>query len=162
MTRFAWLLTVFVAACGDDAAPRIDAPPIPPIDAPGPTIDGGGGGADATPGTPDATPGTPDAAGGGVAPTIEMISWTTTTPCGPGMPTVYTVTMNVTDPDTAADNLTYGGMILGCTGTFDVNPDTFNCPNAAPYSGTLSVTDDTGLSDSLMITINPCANGSAP
>lgn len=167
MTRLALLLgslSMFVAAgCGDDGGTPTpdapvsgpDAPPGTPDAPPGPVVD-------AAPGTPDAAPGDPDAdTPDPVAPVINSISWATSTPCTAGSTSTYTITFDVTDPDTAPAGHTFSGSIGGCSGTVTSNPDTITCPNAAPYAGTLSVSDGTGM-DSQAITIGVCSSGSAP
>ena len=169
MTRLALLLgslSMLVAAgCGDDGGtPTPDAPVVNGPDAAAGTPDAPPGpDVDAAPGTPDAAAGDPDAGKTpAVAPTINSISWATSTPCTGGTTSTYTITWDVDDPDTASDNLTYSGSIGGCSGTVTSNPDTITCPNFAPYTGTLTVTDDTGLADSQSITIGVCSTGSAP
>lgn len=78
----------------------------------------------------------------GVAPTITMVAWETTPTCSGASD--YTVTVSVTDPDTNARDLVFSGSVGGCTGSLDAAVSTINCPNVAPYPGTVMVTDDDG------------------
>ena len=80
--------------------------------------------------------------GGSAAPTITMVAWQTTPGCEPGTGTDYTVTVTASDSDTAAGDLTYSGSVSGCQGALDSATSTITCPNAAPYPGTVMVTDD--------------------
>lgn len=166
MTRLTLITLILAcgAACGDDDGGTFDAAAgadsMPPVaDAPpgadvAPTPD--------APPAPDAAPGTPDGATSTQPPVISQVTWTTPAGCTPGMTSVFTVTITVTDADTAPGALIYSGSVPGCTGMVDTNPDTLTCPNFAPYSGTITVSDPEGGADSQAITINPCANGMAP
>ncbi len=167
MTRislaFSLSLSVLAAACGgDDEQPPADAhvnPDAPPGGPDASTID-------VVPGTPDADttdapPGAPDA-DTGASPVITQVTWTTPPGCTAGTSSVFTVITTATDADTPTPMLTYSGSIPGCSGVIDMATDSVTCPNFAPYSGTITVTDPEGHSDGQMITISPCANGMAP
>ena len=93
---------------------------------------GGGGG----------TPGTGGGGGGTTTPTITMVAWETDAVCDGA--TDYTVTVTVTDSDTAPEDLVFSGSVGGCTGALDAAVSVISCPNVAPYPGTVMVTDDDG------------------
>lgn len=98
----------------------------------------------------------------GEAPDISQVAWVYDTPCTLNQPSDVVVTVTVTDADTAAGDLTFSGSVAGCNPAVSSNPATLTCPNAAPYDGTITVTDPESNSDSQAITINPCADGQAP
>lgn len=107
--------------------------------------------------------GMPDAAGGGgMPPTITMIAWTSGAGCVAGTSGPFTITFTVTDPDTPAAMLTYSGNVPSCTpAAINANPMTVTCPNAAPYTGSVTVTDPEGNSDSVSgFTLRPCMDDS--
>lgn len=109
--------------------------------------------------------GTPDAGGGGgggTSPDLTEVSWAHAQPCTQGTAGEVTVTMTVVDDDTPQADLTFSGTIPGCSGEVDANPATLTCPNAAPYTGTVNVTDPEGNRDFQEITIEVCVDGSAP
>jgi len=85
---------------------------------------------------------------GGEAPTITMVAWETPQPCDGA--TDYTVTVTATDTDTAASDLIYSGGVSACNGRIDAMVSTINCPNIAPYPGTVMVSDPEG-NDSLPV-----------
>jgi len=100
--------------------------------------------------------------GGGAAPAISEIAWTFSLPCTINQTSEVEVAVTVTDSDNTEGQLTFAGSVAGCGGQVTTNPATLTCPNAAPYSGTITVTDPDDNSDSLGVTINPCTDGSAP
>ena len=100
--------------------------------------------------------------GGGMGPTINSISWAAAAGCMMGTGGDYDITVDVTDPDNDASEITLSGMLIGCTGEVDAPMVTLVCPNAAPYTGTITATDPDGNEDDLEITIEPCVDGSAP
>lgn len=106
--------------------------------------------------------GTPDSGGGGAAPELTEVSWTHAGGCAQGVAGDVTVSMTVTDDDTDAADLTYSGTISGCSGQVNANPATITCPNVAPYTGTVAVRDPEGNQDFQEITIDICADGTAP
>jgi hypothetical protein len=71
-----------------------------------------------------------------------MIAWATSATCDGA--TDYTVTVTATDADTDVGELTYNGSVGGCTGAIDDAVSTINCPNVAPYPGTVMVSDPDG------------------
>jgi hypothetical protein len=75
-----------------------------------------------------------------------MVAWEATADCTSGVPSDYTVTVTATDPDTDAGDLIYSGSVAVCTGPIDASVSTINCPNAAPYPGTVIVSDPDGNS----------------
>lgn len=88
--------------------------------------------------------GTGGSAGGGgtAAPEITMVAWETAASCSGA--TDYTVTVTAADPDTDPGDLIYSGSVGGCTGALDGAVSTINCPNVAPYPGTVMVSDPDG------------------
>lgn len=140
-------------ACGDD-----DEEPIVPADA---GVDGAAP-ADAAPGA--------DAPPMAAAPVISSVSWMQAPGCTAGVRSNVTITVNVTDQDTAAGSLTFSGPVSGCqnlgapgdTATIDGNPMTISCPQVASYPGTVTVMDPQGNSDTQAFTIGVCQDGSAP
>ena len=145
--------------------PMIDAEPPPPTfdAAPVPTFDAAPAVIDAAPAVIDAAPAVIDAAPAPVEqpPVISRVAWTHTAPCTPGIASAVVVTVTVTDADTPAAMLVFSGSTGGC-GPINSNPDTVTCPQAAPYSASVMVTDPDGNSDSQAFTIIPCMNGMAP
>ena len=110
----------------------------------------------------DGAPGPDGAGGGGAAPVINSVSWTTPAGCTAGTASDYTITIDVDDTDTAANALTFSGTLTGCTGEVNTNPATVSCPNLAAYPGTITVMDPEGNSDSQAINVTICTDGSAP
>jgi hypothetical protein len=158
-----FLLALSLAGCpsnpGTDAGPGTDTPaasdtPVA-MDVPS-AID-----APTTTDTPAATdtPTGADTPATGEPPVIVRVAWTTPSSCRAANPSDYTVTTTVTDADTAAGSLTIMGSVGGCSGTITAPTATINCPNFAPYGGTLTVSDPEGNMDSVMFTIAPCTDG---
>ena len=147
----------------DSGMARVDAGP-PDEDAGPPDEDAG---------TPDEDAGTPDEDGGpgdagpedagstSEPPTITMVAWTAVSGCAAGTASDVTITVTVTDPDTAAGSLTFSGSATGCTGTISAATSTVNCPNLAPYPSTVTVMDPDGNSDTESFTFGICETGSA-
>lgn len=106
--------------------------------------------------------GAPDApAGGGDPPVISRISWTPAAGCTAGTASDFTVMVEVLDPDTPPSMLTFSGQVASCTGAIDAATVTINCPNAAPYGGSVTVSDADGNSDTASgWTVRPCEAGS--
>lgn len=132
--------SMLAAACGDDQAPPDSGGP--PDGAPIDSV------------SFDSVP--------GESPVISQVSWTTPAACEMFTASGYTFTIDVTDADTVAGDLTYSGSVAGCTGVINANPATITCPNAAPYGGGVTVTDPEGHSDAQTFSIMPCIDGSAP
>lgn len=122
--------------------------------------DGADDGSTAAPGD-DSTSGGGDDGGMAGPPVIDSISWTHDPACEVNVGSDTSVVVAVTDPDNEASELTFEGMLIGCTGMVDAPMVTLVCPQVAPYTGTVTVTDPDGGSDSLEITIEPCVDGSA-
>lgn len=112
-------------------------------------------------GTPDSAGGGGDSAGAGEAPVISSVAWTHVAPCTGGTPSDVDVTITATDADGTPEALTVSGNVSSC-GAIDALEDTITCPQAAPYSGTVTVTDADGNADTQTFTINPCEDGTAP
>src|SRR5687768_16799533 len=84
-------------------------------------------------GIPDAAPG----GGGGAAPVVSRVQWTTQG-CATGSPSNYTILTTAADGDTPSGQLTFHGALPGCT------PPTWrsmsatqivSCPNTSTYGG---------------------------
>jgi hypothetical protein len=157
------LLLSPLSACGDDEGDDdddddddddvvIDAPVADDAAIDSPIADDGGP-ADA------AADAAVDSGSANLAPVINEVTWTAADNCINGTASNFTITLDVTDE--SPGTLVYSDSIPGC-GAIDSNPDSVSCPNAAPYSGSVTVTDEGGLSDSQAIVISPCQDGSAP
>jgi hypothetical protein len=175
MNRLSFVMFVsvvlFGAACGDDDATGTDAGSRSDsgrVDA-GRT-DGGrpgdGGGMDEDAGDTDEDAGmmgTDAGTDSGTAPTeppvITRIAWMTSRPCSAGSSSTFTITLDVTDADTAAGMLTYMGSVGGCTGMLNANPAMITCPNLAPYMGNVTVRDPEGNMDMEAFMFGPCSDG---
>jgi hypothetical protein len=73
----------------------------------------------------------------------------------------YTVTITATDADNDPSELTYEGSVTGLCTDIDAEVSTVNCPNAAPYTGTVIVEDPDGnVSDAAEFTFNICESSS--
>ena len=98
-------------------------------------------------------------AGGGVPPVIRRVDWEPQVGCSIGSDSDFTITLTVEDPDTAAANLTFSGRVPNCPGMLDASVSTVNCPNLAPYIGTVTVEDPERNSDTATFTFGPCESG---
>ena len=155
--RLIWIMVLGVAlalsGCGDD---------------------GGSGGSGGSAGT-GGTAGSGGSAGmngsggeggsGGVsgneAPVITSVAWMPDGSCSNGAASDYTVTVTATDDSTNAADLIYEGSVGGCTGNIDAPVSTINCPNAAPYTGSVVVRDAEGLASvPVNFRIGICESGS--
>jgi len=94
-------------------------------------------------------------------PVINSISWTHADGCVMNTGSDVTVVVDVSDPDNDVSELTFAGMVIGCTGMVDAPEVTLLCPQVAPYSATVTVEDPDGGMDSLPIEILPCEDGTA-
>ena len=103
---------------------------------------GGSGGAPGSGGMPGSGGSAGAGGDGSGGPTITMVAWETAAVCDGA--TDYTVTITVSDPDTDPADLVFSGSVGGCTGPLDAAVSVINCPNVAPYPGTVMVTDDDG------------------
>lgn len=110
-------------------------------------------------GSDDASEGS--AGSGGEAPVITMVAWAPDGACTPGTSSDFTVTVTATDADSDAMDLIYDGSVTGCPGDIDDATSTVTCPNAAPYGGTVVVSDGDGNdSDPVNFTIRVCETSS--
>ncbi len=114
----------------------------------------------------DAVSGNDGASGG--SPQIRKISWTHAVNCSPGVRSNVALAIDAIDSDTAAASLTFSGQVTGCTSEsmtpadIDMAMETLSCPEAAPYQGTVTVTDAEGHSATRTFTIRVCTDGSVP
>lgn len=92
---------------------------------------------------------------------ITMVAWAPDGACTPGTSSDFTVTVTATDADSDAMDLIYDGSVTGCPGDIDDATSTVTCPNAAPYGGTVVVSDGDGNdSDPVNFTIGVCETSS--
>ncbi len=96
------------------------------------------------------------------APVIVSVSWTSPPGCMPGIGSDVQFTIDVTDPDHPVSELTFSGQVIGCVGALDAPMSSLVCPNAAPYTGEVEVSDPDGNADAIELLIMPCVDGSAP
>lgn len=125
----------------------------PPVDSGTPPVDSG---------TPPVDSGTPPVDGGeSAAPVITRVEWETPLPpaCMSGVMSAFTIRVTVTDPDTPAGSLTYSGSVPGCTGSLDMAMSVITCPNAATYTGNVTVMDPDANSHSVSFSFPPCSAG---
>jgi len=101
--------------------------------------------------------------GGGAAPVITMVEWSTGGDCAQFTASDYTVIVTATDADSAQMDLVYAGSVENCSGAIDAATSVIRCPNAAPYPGNVVVSDGDG-NDSAPVnfTIDVCETRSAP
>ncbi len=92
-------------------------------------------------------------------PVISRVTWTQDAGCAQGSQSDVVIAVTVNDPDTDPANLTYSGSVSGCSGTLDGQSSVVSCPQLAQYSGSVTVTDPQGNSDSVSFSFGPCANG---
>jgi len=93
-------------------------------------------------------------------PTITMVAWAATPDCASFVRSDYIVTVTATDPDTAAGDLIYSGGVESCGGSIDAAVSTISCPNAAPYPGTVTVSDPDGNNSAVAFTVGVCETAS--
>ena len=95
--------------------------------------------------------------GGGAAPVITMVAWSTPSGCMDFMDSDYTVIVTATDADSDQMDLVYNGSVENCTGAIDDATSVISCPNNAPYDGMVVVSDVDG-NDSAQVdfTIDQC------
>ena len=121
----------------------------------------GGSGGDGGTGGQAGMGGSGGSGGGDGTPIITEISWEADPGCAQGESSDVVVTVLATDSDTESRDLIYTGSVGGCQGPLDAEVSTINCPNVAPYPGTVMVADPDGNS-SLPVTFDVpiCADGS--
>ncbi len=107
----------------------------------------------------DAAPPAPDAAPG--APVILQVAWTHAGGCTPGVRSDVYVQVSVRDPDHAEAELDIEGHVEGCASLLESTRNVISCPQAAPYDGSVRVTDPDGNAAALEFQILPCKAGSA-
>jgi hypothetical protein len=115
-----------------------------------PACGGGGGSTESSTGAPAGPP------------MIVSVSWMNDPNCTPGVASDVVFTIDVGDPDDELAALTFSGLAIGCTGQFDSPMTTILCPNVAPYSAMIEVSDPDGNSDSIDFMFSPCEDGTAP
>jgi hypothetical protein len=99
--------------------------------------------------------------GGGAAPVITMVAWSTGPDCGQGTPSDYTVVVTATDADSDAMDLVYAGSVTACTPDIDQATSVISCPNNAPYAGSVVVSDGDGNDSApVAFTIGVCETSS--
>jgi len=76
-----------------------------------------------------------------ISPTITNVEWEGAPRCVPDERSNVVITVIVSDPDTDHANLTYTGEVTGCSGSVDGAMSTISCPNDAPHTGTVFVSD---------------------
>jgi len=92
---------------------------------------------------------------------ITMVAWAPDGACTPGTASDFTVTVTATDADSNPIDFVYAGSVTGCSGSLDAMRSTINCPNAAPYGGSVVVTDgDKNASAEVSFTIGVCETSS--
>jgi hypothetical protein len=100
-------------------------------------------------------------AGGSVAPAITRVSWEAVAGCEALTLSDVEITVTVTDADTPPAMLTFAGSAVGCTGAIEGATSTVECPNAAPYPSSVTVTDPQGNADTVSFTFGVCETGMA-
>ena len=126
---------------------------------------GGSGGMAGTGGSAGSSGAGGDAAAGGMnggeAPVITMVEWSTGNDCAQGTASDYTVIVTATDADSDAMDLVYNGSVMFCTGDIDDETSVINCPNNAPYAGSVVVSDGDGNNSApVEFTIGVCETSS--
>ena len=103
----------------------------------------------------------PGGGGSGQAPMITKITWTHGPGCAFGVATPVTVQVDVTDTDTDLSQLTYSGSVSSC-GAINSATTQVTCPQVGQYSGTVTVSDPEGNSDTMNFSFGPCQDGEVP
>jgi hypothetical protein len=98
--------------------------------------------------------------GGNAAPEIMDVAWAEAQGCMTGVRSDVEITVTASDSDGNDAELTYSGSVTSCTGTINASVSTVSCPNAAPYQGTVTVSDPGGRSSSATFPVPVCASGS--
>ncbi len=96
---------------------------------------------------------------GGNRPSISHVSWTQDTGCAQFTPSKVTISVTVNDPDNAVNELTFSGSVSRCSGPISGAVSEISCPQTGQYSGTVTVTDPDGNTDSINFSFGPCNNG---
>jgi len=91
-------------------------------------------------------------------PEISSVTWTHAPSCSTGVSSPVIIKTTVTK-DTSR-HLTYAGSVSDCSGTISSASSTINCPQQPGiYSGTVTVTDPNGHSDTVHFSFGPCQDG---
>lgn len=172
--RLALLLPFLSVACGGDDGTGDDGTGTLTNTTPGATGDDDGASETAAPddGGMDTTAGGDDDGGSETAapgddggepgpPEIAGVAWTNDPACAMGTGSDVTFTIDVTDPDNDASELTFELTAIGCTTNSTGETSVLFCPNAATYAAELTVTDPDENEDSLEFMFEPCVDGSA-
>ena len=133
----AWTALIALSACGDDDTGSRDA----------------GTGTDSGAAADAGTTADP-------SPMITSVAWEPEAGCTSGSASDFTITVTVTDGDHTPAELTYAGSVTNCTGAIDSATSVINCPNFAPYPGTVTVTDPDDNSDRATFMFGACETGS--
>ena len=124
---------------------------------------GGEGGGSATGGAAGGGTGGAGGTGGGSsgAPVITDITWAAPDVCEMFTSADYTITVTAMDAEDGQMDLEYNGSVSGaCTDITDA-VSIVTCPNAAPYTGVVIVTDsDNNESDEASFTFQICESSS--
>jgi hypothetical protein len=101
--------------------------------------------------------------GGGAAPVIAMVEWSTGGDCMQFTDSDYTVIVTATDADSDPMDLVYAGSVDNCNPGIDAMTSVISCPNNAPYAGMVVVSDGDGNdSEPFNFSIGVCETSSAP
>ncbi|MFQ5676105.1 MAG: hypothetical protein ACE5G1_09430 [bacterium] len=95
----------------------------------------------------------------GELPSILRVSWTQDPACSQFTPSNVTISLTVNDPDNAVNELTFSGSVSSCSGSITGLISEITCPQVGQYSGSVTVTDPDGNSDSISFSFGPCQNG---
>jgi hypothetical protein len=96
----------------------------------------------------------------GGTPKILEVSWEAEPDCTNGVRSDVVITVIAEDSDTAEEDLIYTGSVGGCDGPINAAVSTINCPNVAPYPGTVMVADPDGNNSApVAFTVPICADG---
>ncbi len=97
--------------------------------------------------------------GSGDPPSISRVSWAQTAGCSAGTSSAVTITVTASDPDGDISNLSYSGSVSSCSGSINSPVSTVTCPQLGQYSGSVTVTDPDGNTDSVSFAFGTCQNG---
>ena len=96
---------------------------------------------------------------GGNRPSISRVAWTQADGCAQFARSTVTISVTVNDPDNAVNELTFSGSVSSCSGPISGAVSEISCPQTGQYSGTVTVTDPDGNTDSINFSFGPCNNG---
>lgn len=96
----------------------------------------------------------------GESPVISSVKWTHMTSCSTGVSSVVHIRTVATDPDGDPSDLVYIGSVGRCTNIINSASCTIKCRNDFyDYSGTVTVTDPEGYSDTAQFSFSRCQDG---